>query len=110
VVDVVLAMIAVAVLLTVGVVALLGVTAVPFLVALWHAERQRASPVRVGVAAVAGSALSLALAGLVTRTGASPAVAMLPLLLSWVVPVAVTRAPKGVRWLGRVGRHEPAYR
>ncbi len=104
-----LAVLAVAVLVTLAVALLAAVTVAPLLVALWHAERQRASTARVGAAAVAGSAvgLLLTLAGL--RASAVPPAAALPLLLTWVVPVVVARAPGSARWLGRSGRHTGAF-
>lgn len=105
-VDVLLAVVAVAVLVTVALLALLGVTVAPFLVALWHAERRDASPARVGVAAAAGSALGLGLATAGVRADAVAPAAALPLLLTWLVPVVVARAPSHSRWLGRAGRHE----
>jgi hypothetical protein len=105
VLDVVLAVVAVAVLVTVAVAALLGVTAAPLLVAMWHAERLGGSPARVGASAAAGSVVGLALAAWLARRGATPPTAALPLLLTWAVPVVVARS-RGARWLGRAGRHE----
>jgi hypothetical protein len=102
--DLVLAVLAVALLLTVGVAALVGLTVAPLLVALLHAERQGASPARVGVAAAAFSGIGLLLAAAGARTG--PGTMVLPLLLTWVVPVLVARAPSGARWLGRAGARE----
>ena len=104
--DALLAALAVAVLVTLAVAALLAVTVAPFLVALWHGERQGASPARVGSAAAAGAGLGVALALAALRTGAGPLSAALPLLLTWVVPAVVARATDGARWLGRAGRHE----
>jgi hypothetical protein len=106
VVDVLLAVLAVAVLVTLGVGGLLAVTVAPFLVALGHADRQGASATRVGAVAMAGSAAGLALAWVGLRADAVPAAAAVPLLLTWLVPVAVARAPRRARWLGRAGRHE----
>jgi hypothetical protein len=108
VLDAVLAVIAVAVLATLAVAAFVGVTAAPLLVALGHAERLRASTARVGAAALAGSLAGLVLALVAARTGAVPPAVALPLLLTWVVPVLVARAPQDARWLGRPGRHERA--
>ncbi|MFP5219313.1 MAG: hypothetical protein ACLGIG_06185 [Actinomycetes bacterium] len=105
-VDLVLAVIAVAVIVTLACAALVGVTVAPFLIALGFAERRRASPARVGVAAVVASGVALWLSLVLWRADAAPPAAALPLLLSWVVPVAVAYAPHGARWLGRAGRHE----
>ncbi len=98
-----LAVLAVAVLVTLAVAALAAVTVGPLLVSLWHAERQGASTARVGAAAVAGSAAGLLLAVVGLRIGAVPPAAALALLLTWLVPVVVARVPGG--WLGRAGRH-----
>lgn len=105
-VDLLLAVIAVAVLVTLACAALLGVTVAPFIVALGFAERRGASPARVGVAALGGSAVALWLALVAWRADAVPPAAAVPLLLSWVVPVVVAYAPRGARWLGRAGRHQ----
>jgi hypothetical protein len=101
----VLGVLVVAVLVTLGVAALLGLTVAPFLVALWHAERRGASTARAGGAALVGSAVGLVLAVLALRADAVPPAAALPLLLTWVVPVLVARAPSGARPLGRAGLH-----
>ncbi|HWH27781.1 MAG TPA: hypothetical protein VNU26_02260 [Mycobacteriales bacterium] len=105
-VDLLLAVIAVAVIVTFACAALMGVTVAPFVVALGFAERRGASPARVGVAALAGSAVALSLALLAWRADAVPPAAALPLLLSWVVPLVVAYAPRGARFLGQAGRHE----
>ena len=105
-VDLLLAVVAVAVIVTLACAALMGVTVAPFLVALGFAERTGASPVRVGAAALAASAAALWLAVVAWRADAVPPAVALPLLLSWVVPVVVAWAPRGARFLGRAGRHE----
>jgi hypothetical protein len=105
VVDALLAMLVVAGLTAFTAATLLGVTVAPFLVALDHADRRRASPTRVGAAAALGSVAGLGLAATaMTRSEVPTAVAVLPVLLSWLVPVVVARAP--ARGLGRAGRHE----
>lgn len=99
-----LAVVAVAVLLTVAVAALLGVTAAPLLVALSHAERRRASPTRVGVAAAGGSLLALLLAVAGLRAGAPAPALVFALVVAWAVPVVLARTDS--RWAGRAGAHE----
>jgi hypothetical protein len=106
VVDVILAVLAVAVIVTLAVAALLGLTAAPLLVAMAHAERLGGSPARAGVAAALGASLGLGLATWLARHGATPPTAALPLLLTWVVPVVVARSPRRAGWVGRAGRHE----
>jgi hypothetical protein len=102
VVEVLLSVVVVAVLLTLALAALLAVTVAPLVVALARGERVGASPARVGAAAVAGSLVALLMADAVRRAGAAPT-APVALLLAWVVPLAVVRAPR--HWLGRTGRH-----
>ena len=108
-VDTLLAVVAVAVVVTVGFAALFGVTVAPLLVALDQAERLQVSPARVGVAAVAGCGAALLLAAATVRSEHSSA-AVVPLVLTWAVPVLVARAPGGTRLVGRAGRHERALR
>jgi len=109
VVDTLLAVVAVAVVVTVGFAALFGVTVAPLLVALDQAERLQASPARVGAAAVAGCAAGLLLALAAARAGLGSA-SVVPLLVTWAVPVLVAWAPGGARLAGRAGRHERALR
>lgn len=104
-VDVALAMLAVAVLGAVALAALVAVTAVPFVVTLQRAERRGVSTTRAGALSVVGSAAAVALA-LLLGSGAVPLpIALVVLLLVAVPPVVVDAAPG---WLGRRGAHEPA--
>ena len=104
-VDTLLAVLAVAVLVVLAVAVLLAVTVGPLLVALSHAARLRASSARIGGATVAGVAVCLLLALVAVRSG-STTVAAVPLVGTWLVPVAVAWSPAGSRALGRSGRHE----
>ena len=108
-VDTLLAVVAVAVVVTVGFAALFGVTVAPLLVALDRAERLRVSPARLGVGAVAGCAAGLLLALAAVRSGLGSA-AVVPLVVTWAVPVLVTWVPGSTRLAGRAGRHERALR
>ena len=100
--DTLVAVLFVAVAGVLAVLALLLVTVAPFVVAVDRGQQRGASPARVGAAALAGCAVALALA---VRTVESAGVAgVLALLLAWVVPVAVARAPQ-LPGLGRAERH-----
>ncbi|HWG92959.1 MAG TPA: hypothetical protein VNU66_01885 [Mycobacteriales bacterium] len=103
-VEVLLSVVVVAVAVTVGLAALLAVTVAPLVVALARGEQVGASPARVGTAAVAGALVALLVAEALRRGGAGAASAV-ALLLAWVVPVVVARAPRESRWLGRAGQH-----
>lgn len=92
--DLLLAVVAVAVLGALAVAALVAVTVAPFVVALQRADAVGASPVRVGALTLAASGVGAALAVLGPRPLA------VALLLPWLVPVLVGRVP-----LGRRGRH-----
>lgn len=88
--------------------ALAGLTVVPFVVAVGMAERRGFSATRWGAVALTAAPLGLLLAYvLVTRTGLPWPVGLLPVVLTWAAP--------GVLWLfegteqlvgGRAGRHE----
>lgn len=101
-------------LLAVLVVALVGaaalgllvvLTVVPFVVTLQRADRRGVAPGRAGALALVGCGLGLGLAVLLAlRTQLPLPVALLPVLLAGAGPLAVAAAPGR---LGRRGRHEP---
>lgn len=90
------------------VLALAGLTVVPFVIAVGMAERRAFSVARWGaVALVVGPLGLLSAYGLVTRTGLPWPVAVLPALLTWAAPGALWLLEGDEQLLGgRAGRHE----
>jgi hypothetical protein len=108
VIDLLLATLGFTAIVAVALVALVGFTVVPFVVAVSMAERRAFSPARWGAVAVVSCLGGLGLAYLLwSHTGVPRPLALLPVVLSWAAP--------GVLWLlegteeligGRSGRHE----
>lgn len=88
--------------------ALVGLTVVPFVAAVGMAEQRGFSPTRWGAVALVTAPLGLLAAyALVTRTGLPWMVGVLPVALTWAAP-AVLWLLEGTqqRLGGRAGRHE----
>ena len=99
--DLLLSVLAAAVLVTVGLAALAALTLVPFVVALQAADARCRSTARWGAAALAGSIAALAVALGLLVIGTPPAVAALvAAALAWTVPAVLWRAGRGARPLG----------
>jgi type II secretory pathway component PulK len=107
VLDLLLAVVAVAVLVAVALALLAAVTLVPFVVALQMADARRFSTARWGAVALLGSALGLAAALVVLRAERVPdLVGLLPLALTWLGPGALwLLTGEEARIGGRAGRH-----
>lgn len=104
-IDLLLALLATAVLATVGLLALAGLTVVPFVLSLRLAEARRLSPGRVGGMAAICIVLALALAAWVLLTDAPTALVLPALLLAYAVP-ALLRVLGRPALVGTAGRHE----
>lgn len=106
-VDLLLATVSIALIVAVVGAAALAVTVVPFVRTVDMAERRRLSTVRAGAFALAFIGLGL-LGALVVYRGDRPTVLVLvPLVLTWAGPLAVSLLEEGqVRLGGRPGAHE----
>lgn len=107
-VDLLLAVVTVAVLVAAGLALLSAVTLAPFVVALQLAERDGLSPARWGAVTLVCSVLGLLVVLLLLRgDGVSTPIALLPLALTWAGPVLLRVVdPQDARLAGRAGRHE----
>jgi len=106
VLDLLSATAAILVVAAVVVLALLGLTVVPFVVALDAAEARGRAPERTGLLALLGIGAGLVLALLVQRSDLPTAAAALPLVLCWAVPLAVKLGVAPAAVLGRRARHQ----
>lgn len=90
------------------VLALAGLTVVPFVIAVGMAERRGFSAARWGGVALVAAPLGLLSAyALVERTGLPWPVAVLPVALTWAAPAALWLLEGDEHQLGgRAGRHE----
>ena len=103
--DLLLGVLAAALLGALVLAVLVAVTVVPFVVAVSRADAVGASPLRTGALSLAACGLGVAVAALlVLRTDVVRPVAAVVLLAGWAVPLLVGRLPG----LGRRGGHEPA--
>lgn len=103
--DLLLALLATTVMTTVALLALSGLTVVPFVLALRLAQTRRLSVGRVGAMATGGIVLALALSGGTLLAGGPAALVLPALLLAYAVP-AVLRVTRGTAVAGTAGRHE----
>lgn len=104
--DLLSATAALSVLVSLLLLALVGLTVVPFVVACDAAEARGRAPERAGALALAGVGLGLALAVLVQRSDLPTPAALLPLLLCWAVPLAVRLGLAPAAVLGRRAVHQ----
>ena len=106
-VDLLLATVSIALIVVVVGAAALAVTVVPFVLSVDMAERRRLSTVRAGTFSLVAIVLGL-LGALVVYRGDRPTVLVLvPLVLTWAGPMAMTMLEEGqVRIGGRPGAHE----
>lgn len=103
--DLLLAVLATAVLGAVGLMALAGLTVVPFVLALRLAQARGLSPGRTGALAACGVLLGLALAGAALLLDV-PVVLVLPALaLAYAVPLLL-RLIERPPLVGTAGQHE----
>jgi hypothetical protein len=105
VVDLLLAVLAVTVLGAIGLLALAGLTVVPFVLALLQADARGLSPGRVGGLAAAGVLVALALAGASLLAGAPVALGLPALSLAYAVPLLL-KVLERPSFAGAAGRHE----
>ena len=106
--DLLLAVVATAVLVALALLLLSAVTLAPFVVGLQLAEARRFSTARWGVLTLAGVGVALLLALVLVRGDrvATP-VALLPLLLAWGGPATLWSLAENNTGLGgRAGHHE----
>jgi multidrug efflux pump subunit AcrB len=103
--DLLVSVLAAALLAALGLAALAAVTLAPWVVALQLADARRRSAAGWGAAALAGSGLALAVGLVLHQAGAGTALAAGALLvLAWAVPVALWRS--GLPAQDRVGAHQ----
>jgi len=99
--DLLVSVLAAAVITALGLAALSAVTLAPWLVALQAADTRRRSAAGWGAAALAGSAAALAVATGLLLVGAPVVlVSLAAVVLAWAVPVGLWRAGPGARPLG----------
>lgn len=97
-----MATVVVVLLLSAGLAVLVGLTVVPFVRAVDLAERRGASPAWAGALTLATIGAGLLLALLVLRSDLPTPLVLVPLLLCWAVPVALTAGAAA----GSRGAHE----
>lgn len=93
-------------ILTLGLLALVAVTVVPFVLALHLADRRGMPPSRWGAVTLVAVLLGLAGAFLVRRSTLPTVLALGPLLFGYVGPALVALTSPASALAGRVGRHQ----
>ncbi len=106
--DLLLAVVTTALLVSLALAVLSAVTLAPFVVGLQMAEGRRFSTARAGALTLTGVGVSLLLTVVLVRGDRVPTpVALLPLLLAWGGPAALgLLAEQDTGLGGRAGRHE----